>query len=98
MNRIVINLFTVIFLLAMALVPVWAQKAAGEIVDLIESGAIEVETIGNGIESMQIRMRRTGTAVVTVQIPVGTFFLSNNNAAQNMVSRASRTVTLSGLS
>jgi len=56
-----------------------------DIVDLIQEGKIEVRAQGSGIETVSLRVRRLVPDPVLVRIPVGTFFVSGNQSAQNMV-------------
>jgi hypothetical protein len=62
---------------------------------LIRDGRIEVETQGSGIESVSVRLRRLVATSVTVRIPVGTYFVSQNSSAQNMITTAAVEQTLS---
>jgi hypothetical protein len=66
----------------------------GDIVELLEAGAIEVAPQGSGITSLSLRVRRLAPHPVTVRVPVGTFFVARNAASQNMVATAAATRTL----
>jgi hypothetical protein len=65
-----------------------------DVVDLLDKKAIELRAIGNGIETVSVRIRRLVPYPVAVRIPVGTFFVSSNPAAQNMVTTAASKVQL----
>jgi len=65
-----------------------------DIVDLIREGKIEVESHGSGIESVSLRVRRRVPRALTVNIPVGSFMVSANPSAQNMVTTSSAVVRL----
>jgi hypothetical protein len=65
-----------------------------DVVDLLEKKAIELTASGSGIERVSVRMRRLVPHPVTVRIPVGTFFVSSNPSAQNMVTTAEEKVQL----
>jgi hypothetical protein len=74
--------------------PQAAQASGGDIVDLLEAGAIEVAPQGGGITSLSLRVRRIAPHPVTVRVPVGTFFVARNTASQNMVATAAVARTL----
>ena len=65
-----------------------------DIVDLLHEKKIEVEAKGSGIDKVRLRIRRLVPYPLTVRIPVGTFFVSANPAAQNMVSTAVSKIAL----
>jgi hypothetical protein len=65
-----------------------------DIVDLIREKKIEVDSQGSGIESVSLRVRRRVPYVLTVHIPVGTFMVSANASAQNMVTTAAAVIRL----
>jgi hypothetical protein len=65
-----------------------------DVVDLLDEKKIEVEAQGSGIETVSVRIRRLVPYPFTVRIPVGTFFVSANPSAQNMVTTAESTVRL----
>lgn len=69
-------------------------KGARNIVDLLDEGKIEIKTQGEGIESVSISIRKIVPYPITVQIPVGSFFVSAKSSAQNMVVTAQRKVQL----
>lgn len=56
-----------------------------DVVDALAAGLIEVSFSGGGIQSVQARFRRTGGHPVAIRIPAGSYFVSSNPAAQNMV-------------
>ena len=76
--------------------PYDARKGVHNIVDLIENKIVEVEIQGDDITSVSVRMRRLVDYPVTVLVPVGSFFVSANPSAQNMVATAESRVTLNG--
>jgi hypothetical protein len=65
-----------------------------DMVDLISEKKIEVETHGSGIQNVNLRIRKLVPYPLTVRIPVGTFFVSANAEAQNMVTTGESTVQL----
>jgi outer membrane protein assembly factor BamD (BamD/ComL family) len=69
-------------------------KGARNIVDLLDEGKIEIKTQGEGIETVSISIRKLVPYPITVQIPVGSFFVSERSSAQNMVATAQRKVQL----
>lgn len=74
---------------------VWLAPArATDLVDLLNQKKVQVEVVGSDIENVTVRIRRTATEPVTVDIAAGTFFESSNSNAQNMVGTAPRSVTL----
>jgi len=56
---------------------------------------VEVEIHGDDITSVNVRVRRLVDYPVTALVPVGSFFVSANSSAQNMVATAESRVTLS---
>lgn len=56
-----------------------------DIVDLLTQRKIETKTQGSGITNVSLEIRRLVHYEVTVRVPVGTFFVSRNSSAQNMV-------------
>ena len=74
--------------------PYDARKGAHNIVDLIENKIVEVEIQGDDITSVNVRMRRLVDYQVTALVSVGSFFVSANPSAQNMVATAESRVTL----
>jgi hypothetical protein len=77
--------------------PYDARKGAHDIVDLIDNKIVEVEIKGDNITSVNMRVRRLVNYPVTVLVPVGSFFVSANSSAQNMVATAeSRTMLSTG--
>jgi hypothetical protein len=71
-----------------------APATVTDIVDLLETGAIEVTPQGSGIRTVSLRIRRLTARPVTVHVPVGTFFVARNARSQNMVATAAATRTL----
>jgi hypothetical protein len=69
-----------------------------DIIDLLKQKKIEVETQGNGIKSVRLRIRRLVTYHLTVRVPVGSYFVSARKSAQNMVSTAESKVRLTAAS
>jgi len=65
-----------------------------DIVDLLHEKKIEIQAQGSGIERVSVRMRRLVRYSLTVRIPVGSFFVSSNPSAQNMVTTAESKVRL----
>jgi hypothetical protein len=65
-----------------------------DIVDLLHEKKIEVQAQGSGIERVSVRIRRLVPYPLTVRIPVGSFFVSSNRSAQNMVTTAESKVRL----
>lgn len=69
-------------------------KEGRDIVDLISEKKIEVQSQGCGISSVSMKIRRLTEYPLTVNIPVGSYFVSSNSSAQNMVSTSSKSVAL----
>jgi hypothetical protein len=65
-----------------------------DIVDALKEKKIEVQATGNGIQNVSVRIRKLVSYPLTVRIPVGTFFVSANPSAQNMVTTAESKVQL----
>jgi hypothetical protein len=65
-----------------------------DIVDLLHEKKIAIQAQGSGIEQVSVRIRRLVTYPLTVRIPVGSFFVSSNSSAQNMVTTAESKVRL----
>jgi len=65
-----------------------------DIVDLLQEKKIEIQAQGSGIRQVSVRIRRLVPYPFTVRIPVGTFFVSSNPSAQNMVTTAESTLQL----
>jgi hypothetical protein len=70
------------------------QKSSNDIVDLLENNILEVEIAGGNITYVNLRVRRLVPEVVNVTIPAGSFFVSDNPAAQNMVATAEKKTRL----
>ncbi|TFH53855.1 MAG: hypothetical protein E4G89_00675 [Methanothrix sp.] len=66
-----------------------------DIVDLLSEKKIEVETQGSGIQSVGVRLRRLVPYPIIVRVPVGSYFVSSRQTAQNMVTTAESKVRLS---
>jgi hypothetical protein len=74
---------------------VLAEMTEGrDIVDLLQERKIEVRTQGSGIQSVAVEVRRLTPYALTVRLPVGSYFVSANQSAQNMVTTSERKVTL----
>jgi hypothetical protein len=65
-----------------------------DLVDLLDEKKVEVKAQGSGIESVHLEVKRLVNYVLSVRIPVGTFFVSRDPSAQNMVATAEATATL----
>ena len=65
-----------------------------DIVDLLNEKKIEIKSSGSGIESVNVSLRRKVPYSLTARIPVGTYFVSSNESAQNMVTTAEVRVRL----
>lgn len=65
-----------------------------DIVDLVNEKKIEVQSQGDGIETVSVKARRLVPYPVVLRIPVGTFFVSSSESAQNMVMTAESKYTL----
>lgn len=65
-----------------------------DIVDLLSEKKIEIETSGSGIQNIRLKVRRLVSHPITVTIPVGTYFVSQNPSSQNMVTTAEKKLTL----
>ncbi len=66
-----------------------------DIVDLLKEKKIEVKTEGSDIESVSLSVRRRVPYPLTVRIPVGTYFVSDNPSTQNMVATEETKIELS---
>ncbi len=67
---------------------------SGDIVELVQQKKIEVTTSGDGIESVTVRLHRLVKVPLNVQIPVGTYFVSAQASAQNMITTQATTAQL----
>jgi hypothetical protein len=65
-----------------------------DIVDLLNERKIAVETQGSGIQNVTVRVKRLVPYPITLRIPVGTFFVSASESAQNMVTTAESKASL----
>jgi hypothetical protein len=66
----------------------------GDITELIAAKVIAFEVAGNEITNVAVRLKRRVPRTVTVEIPVGTFFVASARSSQNMVGKRSVTVKL----
>jgi hypothetical protein len=68
-----------------------AARAAAEdlrgrdVMDLLQEGKVEIKAQGSGMESVELTIRRRVSHSINVRVPVGTFFISRNASAQDMV-------------
>lgn len=69
-------------------------KEGHDVADLIAAQKVEATALGSGIRSIELQLRRRVDHPITVRIPVGTFLVSRNAAAQNMVTTIEEQVTL----
>jgi hypothetical protein len=65
-----------------------------DIIDLLREKKIEIETQGSGIKSVGVRIRKLVPYPITVRVPVGSYFVSSRQSAQNMVTTAESKVRL----
>ncbi len=65
-----------------------------DILSLVDAGSIQVEVRGSSIDEVGLNLRRLEDEDISVLIPAGTFFVSGDSSAQNMVSRRPIQVTL----
>jgi hypothetical protein len=65
-----------------------------DIVDLIGEKKVAVEVKGSGIQNVSVKLRRLVHYPIAVRIPVGTYFVSRDSSAQNMVTTAEEKRTL----
>jgi hypothetical protein len=66
-----------------------------DIVDLLNERKIEIQVRGSGIQRVSVGMRKLVPYPVIVRIPAGSFFVSSNASAQNMVTTSESKVQLS---
>ncbi len=66
-----------------------------DIVDLINQKKIDVQSQGGGIQNVTVQIKSLMPYPVMVRIPVGTFFVSSSESAQNMVTTTESEVLLS---
>lgn len=71
------------------------SREGADIVTLIEKQKIEVQTSGNDIQNLNVKVRSKMEWPVRVAVPVGTFFLARGGGAQNMVTIVGTTQTAS---
>ena len=67
-----------------------------DIVDLLRDKKIEIETSGSGIQSVGVRVRKLVPYPITVRVPVGSYFVSSRQSAQNMVTTAETKTRITG--
>ncbi|RMG92418.1 MAG: hypothetical protein D6706_16840 [Chloroflexi bacterium] len=60
-------------------------KEGRDLVSLLEEKKVEIETEGNGLTSVIVRVRRLVPYQLTVRVPVGTLFVPARSGVQNMV-------------
>jgi hypothetical protein len=65
-----------------------------DLVDLLDERKVEVRARGAGIRTVTLEVRRLVGHDVGVRVPVGTFFVSRNPDAQNMVATGEHTAAL----
>jgi hypothetical protein len=65
--------------------PYSAKSGEYDIVELLENNIVEAEISGNDITQVNVKIRRLVPYAVNVKIPIGSFFVSENPSAQNMV-------------
>jgi hypothetical protein len=69
-------------------------KPNPDIIDLLNSKAVEVKIRGNDITRVELSVRRLKAQNMNVKIPVGAYFVSANASAQNMVATEEKTLLL----
>jgi hypothetical protein len=74
--------------------PYSAKSGEYDIVELIENNIVETEISGRDIAWVSMRIRRLVPYPVSVRIPAGSFFVSENPSAQNMVATEARKASL----
>jgi hypothetical protein len=67
-----------------------------DIVDLLREKKIEIETSGSGIQSVSVRVRKLVPYPITVRVPVGSYFVSSRQSAQNMVTTEESKTRITG--
>ena len=65
-----------------------------DIVDLLKEKKIQIETQGSGIRNVNVRVRKLVPYSLTVHVPIGSYFVSTRQSAQNMVTTAESKVRL----
>ncbi|MDR2451583.1 MAG: hypothetical protein LBE85_07420 [Candidatus Accumulibacter sp.] len=65
-----------------------------DIVDLLAEKKIEIQAQGSGIQSVRVRIRRLVPYPLSIRVPVGSYFVSARQSAQNMVTTAESKVRL----
>lgn len=87
---------TVLFALLFFAVKGQAKDNLGavDIHTLLEKNKVEAKVQGSGIKSVDLKIRRISKETTVVNIPAGTFCVSNKESAQNMIITQSKTVHL----
>lgn len=67
-------------------------ERTGHIIDLVNEGSILVQATGNGIDGLDLDIENLIDELLNVEIPAGTYFVSNTGGEQNMVVRHSKVV------
>jgi hypothetical protein len=74
--------------------PYNAKSGEHDIVELLENNIIEADISGGDITYVNLKIRKLVPYAVNVKIPVGSFFVSANPSAQNMVATGEKKVRL----
>jgi outer membrane protein assembly factor BamD (BamD/ComL family) len=69
-------------------------KLGENIFDLVSENKVEVEVKGSDITGVTVSVRKLVPNNINVQIPPGTFFISNSSSSQNMVTRRNKNIVL----
>jgi sulfatase modifying factor 1 len=69
-------------------------QTGGDIADLLNEGKIEIKAMGAGIEKVDVSVRKLVSYSMTVQVPLGSYFVSQSILTQNMVTTAKRNIIL----
>ena len=70
------------------------KSPTGNLQQLLNDGAVELKIEGEGIQSIQVKLRKLVKHSLSFEIPIGAYFVSGNASSQNMVSTASRLIRL----
>lgn len=65
-----------------------------DIVNLLNDGKIEIKAKGAGIEKVDVSVRKLVPYSIAVQVPLGSYFVSQSILTQNMVTTAKRNIFL----
>lgn len=76
------------------IIPTPHPTLTGNIVDLIDYGAIKVLPRGSNITQINVTIESLYEGKVEVRIPVGTYLIAQNSNVQNMIVTKSQTVIL----